>query len=221
MTVWVLINKENEPKTVVLTDYSSCMFNSSVYLSYYSRWELSIELFLNTLFFTWHIKKKWTKKTEINFSTLLGIWNKRYCEDKFSLKNDFSLNKIFFFFYIDLTLDQEWTKRIAELESNLEHLQSLYRVKQEDVSILSHYLALTPNATLHNNVMENLSPDTQNAIKNISQKSYLPSTIRLPSISQSFLPHLIQDSDALRPAYLNSKGRKDVSIVLGIPSVKR
>lgn len=69
--------------------------------------------------------------------------------------------------------------------------------------------------------MENLSPDTQNAIKNISQKSYLPSTIRLPSISQSFLPHLIQDSDALRPAYLNSKGRKDVSIVLGIPSVKR
>lgn len=125
-------------------------------------------------------------------------------------------------FVVDLSVDQsvEWTKRLAELESNLEHLQSLYRMKQEDVTILSQYLGLAPNITLNTNFIENLSSDTQNVIKNISQKTSMPLAVRLPSISQ-FLPHLVQDTDSLKPVYLVSKGRKDVSIVLGIPSAKR
>lgn len=120
-----------------------------------------------------------------------------------------------------MSVDQsiEWTKRLAELESNLEHLQSLYRVKQEDVTILSQYLGLAPNITLNNNFIENLSSDTQNVIKNVTHKTSMPA-VRLPSIP-NFLPHLVQDTDALRPVYLVTKGRKDVSIVLGIPSVKR
>lgn len=120
-----------------------------------------------------------------------------------------------------MSVDQpvELAKRLAELESNLEHLQSLYRVKQEDVTILSQYLGLAPNITLTNNFIDNLSSDTQNVIKNISQKTSVPA-VRLPSVS-NFLPHLIQDMDALKPVYLVSRNRKDVSIVLGIPSVKR
>uniref|UniRef100_A0A336MSN7 CSON000695 protein n=1 Tax=Culicoides sonorensis TaxID=179676 RepID=A0A336MSN7_CULSO len=114
----------------------------------------------------------------------------------------------------------EWTKRLAELESNLEHYKSMYRIKQEDVIILSSFLGLLTNISINNTYFENLSSDTQHVIKNISNKLTAPSSVRLPSIQQSFLPHLIQDTDALRPAYLLSKGRKDVSIVLGIPSVK-
>lgn len=48
-----------------------------------------------------------------------------------------------------------------------------------------------------------------------------PSTsIRLPSV-YNFLPHLLDDPSSLRPAYLLSKGRAYVSMVLGIPTVKR
>lgn len=44
--------------------------------------------------------------------------------------------------------------------------------------------------------------------------------IRLPSV-YNFLPHLLDDPTSLRPAYLLSKGRSYVSMVLGIPTVKR
>uniref|UniRef100_A0A336MKQ4 CSON000695 protein n=1 Tax=Culicoides sonorensis TaxID=179676 RepID=A0A336MKQ4_CULSO len=127
---------------------------------------------------------------------------------------------IFYHGTIDFSLISEWTKRLAELESNLEHYKSMYRIKQEDVIILSSFLGLLTNISINNTYFENLSSDTQHVIKNISNKLTAPSSVRLPSIQQSFLPHLIQDTDALRPAYLLSKGRKDVSIVLGIPSVK-
>lgn len=124
-------------------------------------------------------------------------------------------------FFVDFSLEQEWATRIAELQIKVQHLESLYRVKQEDIVALSQYLSQAPNITISNNFLESLSPDSRNVIKNMTKSQKLHSLVRFPSISQSFLPHLIQDPDALRPAYLLSKGRQDVSIVLGIPSVKR
>lgn len=84
---------------------------------------------------------------------------------------------------------------------------------------MSQYLGLAPNITLNSNFIDNLSSDTQNVIKNVSQKTSV-SAVRLPSAS-NFLPHLVQDMDALKPVYLVSRNRKDVSVVLAVPSVKR
>lgn len=44
--------------------------------------------------------------------------------------------------------------------------------------------------------------------------------LRLPSTFQ-FLPHLLDDPQSLRPAYLVSRGRTGVSVVLGVPTVHR
>lgn len=44
--------------------------------------------------------------------------------------------------------------------------------------------------------------------------------LRLPS-SFHFLPHLLDDPSSLRLRYLLSKGRNGVSVVLGIPTVRR
>uniref|UniRef100_T1P853 N-Acetylglucosaminyltransferase-4 (GnT-4) conserved region n=1 Tax=Musca domestica TaxID=7370 RepID=T1P853_MUSDO len=46
------------------------------------------------------------------------------------------------------------------------------------------------------------------------------SNVRLPT-AYHFLPHLSDDPNSLRPALLRSRGRSDVSIVLGIPTVMR
>lgn len=47
-----------------------------------------------------------------------------------------------------------------------------------------------------------------------------PIMLRLPS-SYHFLPHLLDDPSSLRLRYLLSKGRNGVSVVLGIPTVRR
>ncbi|XP_037943157.1 alpha-1,3-mannosyl-glycoprotein 4-beta-N-acetylglucosaminyltransferase B-like [Teleopsis dalmanni] len=74
-------------------------------------------------------------------------------------------------------------------------------------------------------LLESLSPEARQALKNAShahsaQRYSTTTAVRLPT-AYHFLPHLLDDSASLRPAYLYSKGRADVSIVLGIPTVKR
>lgn len=109
----------------------------------------------------------------------------------------------------------------------LQYLESMYRTKQEDVSILSQYLGLTAASntsennsalTNFNNVLESLSPESKAIIRNLTMSSshhrFSSSNLRLPS-AYHFLPHLLDDPASLRPAYSLSKGRTGVSIVLG------
>ncbi|CAH1987727.1 unnamed protein product [Acanthoscelides obtectus] len=44
--------------------------------------------------------------------------------------------------------------------------------------------------------------------------------LRLPS-SYHFLPHLLDDQNSLRLAYLMSRNRNGVSMVMGVPTVRR
>jgi alpha-1,3-mannosylglycoprotein beta-1,4-N-acetylglucosaminyltransferase A/B len=99
---------------------------------------------------------------------------------------------------------------IAELQIKLEHLHSKYVTSQEEIQLLSYQLVQMAEGAP-------LIPDVQIFINN---SNYNITNIKLPSI-YNFLPHLLNDPNSLRPAFIHSKGRSGVSIVLGIPTVKR
>lgn len=120
-------------------------------------------------------------------------------------------------------------QRLAEYQLRMQYLESMYRARQEDVAVLSHYLGMVndPTATAMNStnfssVLESLSPEVRTVVRNITSSSRLPSSMHLPSV-YNFLPHLLDDPNSLKPAYQLAKGppRQGVSIVLGIPTVKR
>jgi alpha-1,3-mannosylglycoprotein beta-1,4-N-acetylglucosaminyltransferase A/B len=108
----------------------------------------------------------------------------------------------------------------------LQYLESMYRAKQEDVAILSQYLGLSStngdnnSVILNGNLLESLSPESRAMLKNISSSPRFPSNLRMPTAFH-FLPHLLDDPLSLKPAFLLSKGKQGVSVVLGIPTVKR
>lgn len=70
-----------------------------------------------------------------------------------------------------------------------------------------------------------IKPEIKQLLRNMSGMSAANGLnphimLRLPS-SYYFLPHLLDDPSSLRLRYLLSKGRNGVSVVLGIPTVKR
>lgn len=75
-------------------------------------------------------------------------------------------------------------------------------------------------------LLDGLSAEARQILRNASQlhsqQMHLSgsSNVRLPT-AYHFLPHLSDDPNSLRPALLRSRGRSDVSIVLGIPTVMR
>lgn len=128
----------------------------------------------------------------------------------------------------DLRLEQNLSQKLAEYQMRVQYLEAMYRAKQEDVSILTQYLGLTSTANSNisdnnsalsgfNSVLESLSPESKAIIRNLtisSQQRFSSAALRLPT-AYHFLPHLLDDPASLRPAYLQSKGRTGVSIVLG------
>lgn len=115
-------------------------------------------------------------------------------------------------------------QRMAELQVRLQYLDSMYRARQEEVQSLARLVSPTDNTTMATPLIT-LKPEIKQMLKNMSgwrftTGLYPQVTVRLPS-SFYFLPHLLDDTGSLRPAYLLSKGRTGVSIVLGIPTVKR
>ncbi|KAK7864644.1 hypothetical protein R5R35_012416 [Gryllus longicercus] len=69
-----------------------------------------------------------------------------------------------------------------------------------------------------------LSPEARLLLRNLTGLEMGPGrslpSLRLPSVYH-FLPHLLDSPSSLRPAYCLSRGRSGVSVVLGIPTVKR
>lgn len=76
-----------------------------------------------------------------------------------------------------------------------------------------------PNIS-QSSIFELLSPETRALFRNASSSARMPSSLRLPT-AYHFLPHLLDDASSLRPAFQMSRGRQGVSIVLGVPTVKR
>ncbi|XP_071878766.1 alpha-1,3-mannosyl-glycoprotein 4-beta-N-acetylglucosaminyltransferase a isoform X1 [Bombus fervidus] len=99
---------------------------------------------------------------------------------------------------------------IAELQAKLEHLHAKYITSQEEINLLSHQLL---QLIENNHILPDLQFLLNNATSNVTN-------IKLPSI-YNFLPHFLNDPNSLRPAFVQSKGRTGVSMVLGVPTVKR
>lgn len=115
-------------------------------------------------------------------------------------------------------------QRLGEVQIRLQYLESMYRTRQEDVSILTQYISIPSpnndgtNVTLSTTLLDALSPETRSLLRNISAPKYSTS-IHFPNIF-SYLPYLVEDPNSLRPAYLISRGRS-AQVILGIPTVKR
>ncbi|XP_044731713.1 alpha-1,3-mannosyl-glycoprotein 4-beta-N-acetylglucosaminyltransferase A [Chrysoperla carnea] len=133
----------------------------------------------------------------------------------------------------DLSSEQTLVQRIAELQVKLQYLDSMYRSRQEDVQVLTQQLGnIFTDANSSGDLptprhVNSLQIDNHMLIRSLNMSGFRAASglepdkqLRLPSTFQ-FLPHLLDDPQSLRPAYLVSRGRTGVSVVLGVPTVHR
>lgn len=121
-------------------------------------------------------------------------------------------------------------QRLAELQVKLQYLDSMYRNRQEELLQLTQHIDQMGIASDNTSSKFILPPtvlrtEVAQLLKNMSGMHAAtginpPIMLRLPS-SYHFLPHLLDDPSSLRLGYLMSKGRTGVSVVLGIPTVRR
>lgn len=151
----------------------------------------------------------------------------------------------------ELSTEQSLSQRLGECHMRLQYLESMYRTRQEDVALLSQYVAqlqnvsavtaVTPMPAIDKNIstffnaapaststlLDGLSAEARQILRNasqlhMSQQMHLSSSANVRlPTAYHFLPHLLDDPNSLKPALLRSHGRSDVSIVLGIPTVVR
>ncbi|XP_074109592.1 alpha-1,3-mannosyl-glycoprotein 4-beta-N-acetylglucosaminyltransferase a isoform X2 [Cotesia typhae] len=99
---------------------------------------------------------------------------------------------------------------IAELQVKLETLQNKHVSTQEEINSLTHHLlSLSKNAQTWPNFRFLFNNEILNT-----------TAVKLPTV-HNFLPHFLNDPNSLRPAFLQSKGRSGINMILGIPTVKR
>ena len=149
----------------------------------------------------------------------------------------------------DLSQEKALVQRLAELQAKLQHLDSMHQARQEEVHILSQHLGTLLAADGNNSSLYlPLSPEVRVLLRNLTglQRGDSTQLLRLPSV-YDFLPHLLESPSSLRPAFCLSRGRAGgrpnscvqtenisvidiffesyvcvtVSVVLGIPTVKR
>ncbi|CAB3365848.1 Hypothetical predicted protein [Cloeon dipterum] len=128
-----------------------------------------------------------------------------------------------FFAEPDLSLEQQMTSKMAELQLKIQHLDSLHQERLQEVRVLSSHLS----HILATSKSENLSvgasgvdSEAQKLLKNLTSFEWGSAALHMPSVYH-FLPHLLHNPSSLKPAYQMSKGRNGVSMVLGVPTVKR
>uniref|UniRef100_A0A2P2HXG7 Alpha-1,3-mannosyl-glycoprotein 4-beta-N-acetylglucosaminyltransferase B n=1 Tax=Hirondellea gigas TaxID=1518452 RepID=A0A2P2HXG7_9CRUS len=118
----------------------------------------------------------------------------------------------------DLSSERVLVERVAELRERLGAAQALNTHRLQDISLLANKFSsvMTVMNSSTNMNMSLLSPPARELLLNYSN----PGALQLPNI-YSYLPYLLHDAHSTAPAYALSKGRTDVEIVLGVPTVKR
>lgn len=106
----------------------------------------------------------------------------------------------------------------------------MYRARQEELLHLTQHIDQIGTSGDNTSVgfavaTPTFRPEIKLMLKNMSGMNAAnginpPIMLRLPSAFH-FLPHLLDDPSSLRLGYLMSKGRTGVSVVLGIPTVRR
>ena len=104
-------------------------------------------------------------------------------------------------FYSPKKLSPQKNSNKNDLQEKSENIQDVNSQGELSKRIALHLQSDLPSL-LKNNIMSNITKDN------------------FPSVND-FLPQLLSDPSSLIPRYMKSKGRSDVSIVLGIPTVKR
>nr|CAD7398394.1 unnamed protein product [Timema poppensis] len=137
----------------------------------------------------------------------------------------------------NLSQEQTLVARLAELQAKLQHLDSMHRARQEEVHVLSQHLGqlLSQAGSEGGNTSSGLplylplSPEVRVLLRNLTglraEGGDSTQLLRLPSVYH-FLPHLLEihlleNPSTLRPAFCLSRGRSGVSVVLGLPTVRR
>ncbi|KAJ9576161.1 hypothetical protein L9F63_006983, partial [Diploptera punctata] len=113
----------------------------------------------------------------------------------------------------DLSQEQVLVNKLAELQLRL----------QRSCSCLSQHLGTLLTSDGNSTALyPPLSPEVRLLLRNMTglRPGDSAQLLRLPSVYH-FLPHLLDSPSSLRPAYCLSRGRTGVSVVLGIPTVKR
>lgn len=116
-------------------------------------------------------------------------------------------------------------KRFAELHERLRFAESLNKQRESDIHILRSQFTYLLQSVLHNNatnrssIAERFPNDLQSALVNFTDL-YGQSSIHLPSLF-TYLPHLSRNPNGMKPAYKLSRNRFGVSMVFGIPTIKR
>lgn len=135
----------------------------------------------------------------------------------------------------DVSAEQALVSRLAELQARLQHLESQHRLRQEEVRALAQPLAALldagasgagVNATGQGGLGALAAPEVRALLAaaaaggNGNGSGSGGAQLRLPSAFH-FLPHLLDAAASLRPAFCLSKGRVGVSMVMGVPTVRR
>lgn len=121
----------------------------------------------------------------------------------------------------DLSQEQILQHKIAELRERLHHSEMLHQERRRDVLQLRQQFNLVFNQAQSNNGTgwlgrDVFSKEAEQLLINMTGSLDL----QLPSIYH-YLPHLLGNPYALQPAFKYAKGRTGVSMVFGVPTVKR
>jgi len=127
----------------------------------------------------------------------------------------------------DLSAEQEIVHRIAELTAKLQHANGLNDQRKSDLQLISgQFGSLVRLVKEHQDQYEdNKSPLNALLAEYTKQGFTNPNFSRsfdltLPSVT-AFLPNTVNNPSSFNPAFKISRGRSHVSMVLGIPTVKR
>ncbi|RZF33720.1 hypothetical protein LSTR_LSTR007748 [Laodelphax striatellus] len=128
---------------------------------------------------------------------------------------------------LDMRQETDLMEQLAELQAELTQLDTKYRKREQELQTLSQHLdelLANPSTADANKIHADLMAFRHNAVKSTAVKveaSKGSGMIRWPTV-YDFLPHLLQQTPAsISPPYILSKGRKGVSVALGVPTVKR
>ncbi|XP_060852858.1 alpha-1,3-mannosyl-glycoprotein 4-beta-N-acetylglucosaminyltransferase B-like isoform X2 [Rhopalosiphum padi] len=104
------------------------------------------------------------------------------------------------------------TNTKTEMEILMEQITRLYELKDKDIQELTKCFGLALNISV---------PEDKDSLM-VTYKSVDMVSPPMPHFDFfTFLPHLSPHQDSLRPFVLHSRGRNAVSIVFGIPTVRR
>jgi len=116
----------------------------------------------------------------------------------------------------DLSLEQELTRQIARLRARVELAEQVNIDRKDDLQQLFMQFSTLAKALLNKQEIKPMGFEAEAMV----QGQNWTYDLSLPSIRYS-LPHVVKSPKSLSPAFKWSKGRSHVSMVLGIPTVKR